>query len=87
MKTLKKFLRYWFAVASVLTFMGGWAMLAHSLKPTQPTQASNTSSATLQNLPPIQAYDGTSNGGSSLSLISPGIQSNSSFPILRTGGS
>ena len=87
MKTLKKFLRYWFAVASVLTFMGGWAMLAHSLKPVQPTQASNSSSTVLQNLPPIQSYDGTSNSNSSLNLISPGIQSNSSFPMLRTGGS
>ena len=39
MKPFKKSLRYWIAIASVLSFLGGWIILAHSPKPVQPTNS------------------------------------------------
>ncbi len=88
MKPFKNFLRYWLAVMSVLTFVGGWIILAHSPKPVQPNK-STSSLAPLQNLAPITTF-GTNNNGSGLF---PGLQNNSQpstgfgFPTLRTGGS
>lgn len=90
MKNTKKFknvLRYWFAITSVLSFLGGWVILAHSPKPVQPVTTVN--SASLPTLPPIQAFGNVNNNG--LGFFSPNPQSNplpsSGFPILRTGGS
>jgi hypothetical protein len=85
MKITKKFTHYWFVFISIVSFLIGWGMLAHSLKPIQTSQSTNT---TLQQLPPIQAF-GTGNGSSSsgLNLISPAPQVSSGFGMLRTGGS
>ena len=79
MKKFKNALRYWFAITSLLSFMGGWIIFAHSPKPVQPTTV--VSSAPLLNLPPIQAFGSTTNNGVVLSRPSSG------FPVLRTGGS
>jgi hypothetical protein len=85
MKIIKTALHYWFAIVSVFSFLVGWGMLAHSLKPIQPSTVNATS---LPALPPIQAFgSGGGNGGSGLNFPSPGNQSNFGFPILRTGGS
>jgi hypothetical protein len=87
MKSTKKLTHYWFVIVSVLSFLVGWGMLAHSLKPIQPAQGGAVNTAALPQLPPIQAFGAgnTSNGG--LNLITPNIQSNSGFPMLRTRGS
>jgi hypothetical protein len=86
MKIIRTALHYWFAIISVLSFLAGWGMLAHSLKPIQPTQTTTVNSASLPALPPIQAYNGGIGNGSGLNFSAPSNQSNY-FPILRSGGS
>ena len=88
MKFFKKILHYWIAFASLLSFLGGWIILAHSPKPIQ------TESVTVQStapLPPIQAYDSNnSNNNDNLSFFPGGSQSNqpsAGMPTLRTRGS
>jgi hypothetical protein len=88
MKIIKKIIHYWFAIVSVLSFLVGWGLLAHSLKPAQSSQTSTLTSLSLPALPTIQAYgQGSGNNGSGLNLVSPNNQSSSGFPLLRSGGS
>jgi hypothetical protein len=91
MKIFRKLLRYWIGIASVLSFLGGWVILAHSPKPVQSTPSSAAQSVALPTLPPIQAYGGgVNNNGLNFfsnnnSQSSP--QPSSSVPMLRTRGS
>lgn len=86
MKPLRKGLRVWIAAASVFTFFGGWILLAHSPKPVQPTSSSTTNSVTT--IAPYQGFgDSGSQSGSGLNQFFPNSRSNSSSPMLRTGGS
>lgn len=94
MKIIKSATHYWFAIISVLSFLVGWGMLAHSLKPVQSSQASAPNAASLPALPPIQAFGGLggngitgNNGGSGLNLSVPSNPPASVFPRLRSGGS
>jgi hypothetical protein len=82
MKIIKTVIHYWFAMLSVLSFLVGWGMLAHSLKPVQP--AGN--SASLQVLPSIQPHQGGFGNGGGFYSAAPNNPSNPS-PVLRTGGS
>jgi hypothetical protein len=85
MKLFRKLLRYWIALASVLSFLGGWAILAHSPKPVE-TATVQSSAA----LPPIQAY-GSNINNNGLGFFSNNAPANSipnaGFPRLRTRGS
>ncbi len=92
MKSTKVFLRYWFAITSVLSFVAGWIILAHSPKPVQPT--TTTGSSNLNSLSPnanpapIQTFGvpNSSNSGSGFGLfLNP--QNNSQGFSIRTGGS
>ena len=86
MKFFKKILHYWIAFASLLSFLGGWIILAHSPKPIQTESITVQASATL---PPIQAY-GSNNNNNNLSFLPGGTQSNqpsAGMPTLRTRGS
>ena len=90
MKPFRKVLRYWFAFASVLSFLGGWIMLAHAPKPVQVTKVN--SNASYSNLPPIQAFgNNVNNNGlnffSTNNNAQANTQLNSGFPVLMTGGS
>ena len=88
MKPFKNFLRYWFAITSVLSFLAGWVILAHSPKPVQPTTSVN--SAPLPTLPPIQSFgNGNNNGFGFFSTNNSQTNSQPSlgFPRMRTGGS
>ena len=95
MKILKTLLHYWFAVVSVFSFLLGWGMLAHSLKPGQSTQTTTTTTTTgnivLPNLPAIQAFGGNSSGLNFSASTSSGSSSTSQVtttrPRLRSGGS
>jgi hypothetical protein len=94
MKIFKSALHYWIAIVSVLSFLAGWGMLAHSLKPVQAARSSSPNTASLPALPPIQAFGGLggneltgNNGGSGLNLSAPGNSPASVFPRLRSGGS
>ncbi len=88
MKPFKIFLRYWFAITSVLSFMAGWIILAHSPKPVQPTKAANDI-APLPTLPPIQTFGNNNNGFGFFSNnnAQTNSQSGLGFPRMRTGGS
>jgi hypothetical protein len=81
MKIIKTALHYWIALVSVLSFLVGWGMLAHSLKP---VQASTQNTAALPALPPIQAFGGLTGNNSGSGLNYPPT---SVFPRLRSGGS
>ena len=96
MKALKTSLHIWIALASTLSFLGGWVMLAHSPKPIQPVQQAAVVSITpLPTLPPIQFFnDGFANGSIQNSIVpnpQPNIQPNpqpsSGIPLLTTRGS
>jgi hypothetical protein len=101
MKIFRKLLRYWIGFASVLSFLGGWAILAHSPKPVQlQSAAGSVQPAALPSLPPIQAYGATtSNGPTFFSTTAPSnpstnnpqliqpVQPSQGVPFLRTRGS
>ncbi len=92
MKPMKIFLRYWFAITSVLSFVAGWIILAHSPKPVQPTTNTNTNSlAPIPTVAPIQTFGvpNSNNSGNGFGLFtSPQNNSQSfGFPTIRTGGS
>jgi hypothetical protein len=87
MKIIKTALHYWFAIISVLSFLVGWGMLAHSLKPVQPAQTTIVNTASLPALPPIQAFGAGSGNGNGLNFSAPSSQPNSGTRILRSGGS
>ena len=88
MKLFRKLLRYWIAFASIISFLLGWVILAHSPKPVQAVTAQP--SVTLPNLPPIQAYgnDVNNNGLNFFSNNAPtNPQPITGMPSLRTRGS
>jgi hypothetical protein len=101
MKIFRKLLRYWIGIASVLSFLGGWVILAHSPKPVSlQSAASSIQPAALPGLPPIQAYGATtSNGPTFFSTTAPSnppasniqpiqpVQPSQGMPLLRTRGS
>jgi hypothetical protein len=88
MKIIKTVLHYWFAIASVFSFLLGWGMLAHSLKPVQPQSSNASYNITLPQLPPIQAFGSGNGAGVDFSASNNLAQSGSFFrPRLRSGGS
>ena len=84
MNLFRKALRYWIAIASVLSFLGGWVILAHSPKPVQPVTVQSIT------LPTIQPFDSNVNNNG-LGFFSGNSQANpqlrSGLPALRTRGS
>jgi hypothetical protein len=87
MKTFRKILRYWIAIASMLSFLGGWVILAHSPKPVQPQSVTVQSSLSL---PPIQAFDSNANNnglGFFPNNSGANSQPSAGIPRLRTRGS
>jgi len=101
MKIFRKLLRYWIGIASVLSFLGGWVILAHSPKPVQfQSSSSAIQPSALPTLPPIQAYGATTGNGitffstpapsnpstSNLQPIQP-VQPSQNVPLLMTRGS
>ena len=100
MKIQKNSLRVWFALTSVTGFMGGWAVLAHSPKPAQASQAdvSQSTAAELTPLPtlpplaPLPSLSQQSQGQSQAQKLTiqplPSIpQTGFRQPRFRTGGS
>ncbi|MGB8215523.1 MAG: hypothetical protein WCE68_18380 [Anaerolineales bacterium] len=92
MKLFRKALRYWIGIASLLTFLGGWVILAHSPKPVQGLAAQPA--VALPTLPPIQAYGSSVNASgipffSNIGQAAPQAnpQPGSGMPLLITRGS
>ena len=53
MKLWKTSLRIWITITSLLSFMGGWAVLAHSPKPNQFNPASMAQMPVLEPVPSL----------------------------------
>ncbi len=93
MKLTKRFLHIWIAVTSVLSFLGGWAVFSHAIKPAA-ILPGLSSSAQVQNgstLPPIPSLDtlitATGKTQSGLQPLPSLTLSGQSLPTLRTRGS
>jgi len=95
MKPLKFGLRAWIALTSLLSFLGGWALLAHADQPpvlfTNPVESPAHSQADLPVLEPVPSLEDLNVTGSIQSLPSissaPRAAANSAAPRLRTRGS
>jgi hypothetical protein len=91
MKITKRFTHYWFVIVSLLSFLAGWGMLAHSLKPVTSSQTTTVNTTGFPTLAPIEVFNSgnvttnsTSNG---LQMVAPTNNQLFNAPILRTGGS
>ena len=94
MKTTKNGLRIWIASASVVSFMGGWSLLAHAPKPaplvtsSQKPSVSAPALAPLPTLPPLPQLNGSgSTQVQDLQPLQTMPQTQSFFPRMRTSGS
>jgi len=88
-KIYKTFLHVWITIISLLSFLAGWAMLAHSRKPIQPSHSNVVDLAPLPTLAPIQAFGNTDANNSGLGLFSsnPQPRSRARSSFLSTSGS
>lgn len=80
MKFLKSMIRVWFTLVSLISFLVGWAVLAHSPKPNQ-FKASDI--PTMPKLKPVPSLEEIMFSGRTESLI----QVNPRTAFLRTSGS
>jgi len=81
MKIWKSIIRVWFTLASLGSFLIGWAILAHAPKPNQFDPSSIQSMPRLDPVPSIQQV---MNSGEAQSLFRPNQQR---MAVLRSGGS
>lgn len=88
MKLFRFALNIWITLASIASFLIGWAALAHSPKPIQPSsQPSTVNVAPLPTLTPLNSpQSGGDNGFQQNFQVQNGFNS-APQPIFRTGGS
>ncbi len=91
MRLVKSALRFWITFASVISFVGGWIVLAHSPKPVQFNLSSSNGTAplpTLEPLAPLSGFDARDDNSQNQPLfnIQPRTFSRSN-PFFTTGGS
>jgi len=83
MKPFKTFLHILLALGSIVSFLFGWATLAHAGKPVQPGQIQSSKQAALAPLPPLPPIQsiqaGSVSDGSQLQFLVPQVQSSSGF--------
>jgi len=88
MKITKLGIRFLIMIASTVSFLGGWIMLAHAPKPFQGTssQQANTTLPTLEPLAPLSDFGSGQNNFQSQTFFNtqPRARSN---PFFTTGGS
>ena len=82
MNTLKNILRWWLSLASIMGFLGGWAMLAHAPKPVPADQI--PALPTLAPLPPLGSAGDAGSQQPSFTISS--FQSQQ-MPVFVTSGS
>jgi len=80
MKIWKRIIRAWFTLASLGSFLSGWAVLAHAPKPNQFDPSTIPS---MSKLDPVPSIDQVMLTGNSLDFFHP----NQSRMVLRSGGS
>jgi len=84
MKILKFGLRAWLTMASVLSFVGGWILLAHSPKPITVKSDGTMAVSTLEPLSPLGDFSVSNDSIQNQSLLSIQPRPRSFF---RTSGS
>jgi hypothetical protein len=89
MKPFKNSLHIFITFVSVFAFLGGWATLAHSRKPIQPTQSQTNQIEALPPLAPIPSFNSvtSNNDDSNLNIIVPTRRSRATNSIFVTRGS
>ncbi len=97
MKLYRFALSIWITLASGLSFLLGWAILAHSPKPVQSVQVQAVqppalSQTVLPTLTPLQLQGGSSNSFQNFQVQIPSTSFNSApppapAPVFRTSGS
>jgi len=91
MKPFKTTLHLWIVIASMLSFLVGWILLAHAPKPIQPAQNSTVVITPLPTLPPIQFFNNGFAPSTFQNSVAPNPQPNpqttSGIPLLTTRGS
>jgi hypothetical protein len=80
MKIWKNVIRVWFTLASLGSFLLGWAVLAHSPKP---NQFNSSDVPAMPRLDPVPSLEQVMISGNSQNLF----RSNQSSMVLRSGGS
>ncbi len=86
MKLFRFGLNAWITFVSILSFLVGWAVLAHSPKPVQPNSQQSVNIAPLPTLTPLNLQPGANGNGFQPSFQNNGFN-NVPQPIFRTGGS
>jgi len=90
MKIIKAGIRFWITLASTISFIGGWVMLAHAPKPFQgnSSQSSINPLPTLEPIAPLSDFGSSQNQNNFQSQqffnAQPRARSN---PFFTTGGS
>ena len=86
MKIWKSVIRIWFTLASLTSFLVGWAVLAHAPKP---NQFNPSDISTMPKLDPVPSLDQVMLSDQSQSIFQSqsSIRSNQQVRILRSGGS
>ncbi len=92
MKLFRFALNIWITIASVLSFLIGWVVLAHSPKPVQNTSTSQSPVVNVTPLPtltPMQNFQfGGNNNLQNFQVQAPSpVQNIMPQPLFRTGGS
>ncbi len=91
MKLFRFALNIWITIASVVSFLIGWAVLAHSPKPVQPStsQSPVVNVTPLPTLTPLQNFQfgGDNNQPNFQVQAPPPVQNIMPQPLFQTGGS
>jgi hypothetical protein len=90
MKLLKFGLRFWITLTSVVSFVGGWILLAHAPKPNQQNSLFSSIAASVPTLEPLPPLSDFNAGGDNQSQSWSIFQQRPSIgfrPTFRTGGS
>jgi hypothetical protein len=87
-KILKLGIRFWITITSILSFVGGWIMLAHAPKPSQVNATIASSLPTLEPLPPLSGSSPNADNVQNRPLFSIQPRTRLGFnPFFTTGGS
>jgi hypothetical protein len=88
MRLIKFGLHFWIALTSIISFLMGWIMLAHSPKPVETGARASSSAASLPTLSPLPALDLNNDTViQSPSFLGQPSTNLGSSPVFRTGGS
>jgi hypothetical protein len=91
MKLLKLGIRFWITLTSVVSFVGGWVLLAHAPKPDQQNSAyavvAPRTIPTLEPLPPLSVGVAVQNDPPQRSWLNIFPVARAYRPAFRTGGS